>query len=62
VDRFFSLTDGFTTVEQVTDTFAYNFSVVYDSIIAFITDFNNGEYFNAGYDIGYMTWMVFFIA
>jgi hypothetical protein len=53
---------GYFNVLMFTDTFAYNFGLMYDAFITAWESIEAGNYFMAGYSFGSMIYMVFFIA
>lgn len=44
------------------DTFAFNFGLLYDSVITGIESINNNNYFMSGYSIGHTWYLLFFQA
>jgi hypothetical protein len=52
---------GYDSFEEFTDTFAYNFGLMYDSVITALESIQVGNYFMAGYSLGNIIYLIFFI-
>jgi hypothetical protein len=52
---------GYSTFEDFTDTFAYNFGLMYDSVITTLEAVQAGNWFMAGYSLGNIIYLIFFI-
>lgn len=53
---------GYDEFVDYSDVFAYNFGLIYTTIFELIADIGVGEWYNAGYGLGYIIWLSFFTA
>ena len=53
---------GYSDLETFTDTFAYNFGLLYDSVITSMESISRGNYFLSGYSVGNLIYLIFFMA
>jgi hypothetical protein len=53
---------GYPDFDAFMDTFAYNFGLLYDSIITSMESIAKGKYFMAGYAIGNIWYLIFYTA
>ncbi len=54
-------TIGYNNVIEFTDAFAFNFGLLYDSIITAYYSFEKGNWFMGGYSLGNILYLVFYI-
>jgi len=54
--------DGYSSFETFSDTFAYNFGLLYDSVITAMESITRGNYFLGGYSVGNLLYLIFFMA
>ena len=59
-DRLNEYEDGYEDFVDFTDTFAFNFGLIYDSIITAIDSIDKGKNFMAGYSFGRTIFLLFF--
>ena len=62
---FWQYVTGYTNYWGFLDTFAYNFGLLYDSVVSGLEDLYGGDdltpnYFMVGYSIGNIVYLVFF--
>jgi len=59
-DRLIEYRDGYENFWDFSDTLAFNFGLLYDSVITAITSMNEGKNFMAGYSVGRTIFLLFF--
>ncbi len=59
-DRLEEYADGYEDFVDFMDTFAFNFGLIYDSIITAIDSIDKGKNFMAGYSLGRTIYLLFF--
>lgn len=53
---------GYYNFFMFSDTFAYNFGLMYDAVITAFESIQMGNFFMSGYSFGSMIYMTFYIA
>ena len=53
---------GYDSFTEFSDTFAYNFGLIYDSLITSLEKIADGNFFMSGYAVGNIFYLVFFMS